>query len=274
MSALLSPRELDQKVLSLVARARQEHGIQEGCDGQTACAKLGLKLGGAALPTGTDGMLAGDRVIVDQAVRWAPRVEFTIYHEITHRLLDQDGEIVEHFTELLPNDEAAFDREIERCCDRGAAEFLMPRARVTETIRTEGFSVDLVGLVAERHGASLIASALQLAHCAPVECYVVLCSYGPVPRSRPQQRGLYVDYAGVSPTRTYPLARFSPVPGDHVLSHARKDQDFAEGRSHVPFRSGKRMPCHCEARPLGPFVAGILSFGSAAAPRGQMAFDL
>lgn len=274
MSALLSPRELDQKVLGLVARARQEHGIQEGCDGETACAKLGLKLGSATLQAGTDGMLAGDRVIVDQAVRWAPRVEFTIYHEITHRLLDEYGEIIEHFTELLPNDEAAFDREIERCCDRGAAEFLMPWARVTETIRTEGFSVDLVGLVAERHGASLIASALQIAHCAPVECYVVLCSYGPVPRSRPQQRGLYVDYAGASPTRRYPLARFSPVPGDHVLSHARKDQGFAEGKSHVPFRSGKCMPCHCEARPLGPFVAGILSFGNVAAPRGQMAFDL
>jgi Zn-dependent peptidase ImmA (M78 family) len=66
-------------------------------------------------------------------IRWAPRAEFTIYHEITHHLLDEDGEILEHFTDLLANDSVAFDREIERCCDRGAAEFLMPRTRVAET---------------------------------------------------------------------------------------------------------------------------------------------
>lgn len=274
MGALLSPRELDQKLLSLVTRAREEHGIAEGCGGEAACEKLGLRLGRASLQEGTDGMLAGDRVVVDRSITWAPRVEFTIYHEITHHLLDEDGDVFEHFTELLPNDHAAFDREIERCCDRGAAEFLMPRARVAETVRTEGFSVGLVGLLAERHGASLIASALQLAHCAPVECYVVLCSYGPVPRSRPRRHGLYVDYAGASPTRRYPLARFSPVPPDHVLSHAREDRKRAEDASHVPFRSGKRMPCHCEAEPLGPFVAGILSFGNSAAPSGQMVLDL
>jgi hypothetical protein len=274
VGTLLSPRELDQKVLSLVARACEEHGIAEGCGGEAACEKLGLKLGRAPLQAGTDGMLVGDRVIVDRGIRWAPRAEFTIYHEITHHLLDEDGEILEHFTDLLANDSVAFDREIERCCDRGAAEFLMPRTRVAETIRTEGFSVDLVGLVAERHGASLIASAIQLAHCAPVECYVILCSYGPVPRSWPHRHGLYVDYAGASPTRKYPLARFSSVPSDHVLSYAREDRGRVEDASFVPFRSGKRMPCRCEAKPLGSFVAGILSFGNAAPPCGQMALDL
>lgn len=97
--------------------------------------------------------------------------------------------MIKYLTEALRNDTEAFDREVERCCDKGAAEFLMPQGRVAETIRTEGFSVDLVGLVAERHGASLIASASQLVHCAAVECYVVLCSHGTVPRSRPRRRG-------------------------------------------------------------------------------------
>jgi hypothetical protein len=275
VGVLLSPRELDQKVPTLVARAREEHGIAAGCGGEAACERLGLKLCRAQLQAGTDGMLVGDRVVLDRGIRWSPRVEFTIYHEITHHLLDEDGEIIEHFTDLLPNDAAAFDREIERCCDRGAAEFLMPRGRVAETIRSEGYSVDLVGLVAETHGASLIASALQLAHCAPVECYVVLCSYGTVPKCRPRRRGLYVDYAGVSPTRRYPLGRFSPVPSDHALSYAREQRGRVEdATSYVPFRSGKRMPCRCEAEPLDPFVAGILSFGNAAPPRWQMALDL
>ena len=274
MGLPLTPRELDQKIVGLVASAREEHGIPEGCDGETACAKLGLRLLRAPLQPGTDGMLSGKWVYVDRGVRWAPRAEFTIYHEITHHLMDEDGEIIEHFTELLRNDDRAYKREIERCCHKGAAEFLMPRARVAETIRSEGFSVGLVGLIAERHGASLIASALQLAHCAPVECYVVLCSYGPVPGGRSPQSGLYVDYAGASPTRVYPLARFSPVRGDHVLYHAHEDRGRAEGGTYVPFPSGNHMPCYCEAMPLGPFVAGILFFGKSAAPRGQMSFDI
>lgn len=273
MGPLLSPREVDRKIADLVAHAREEYGIHEGCDSGTACEKLGLSLDRAALPPGTAGMLSGRRVTVDLNTRWAPRTEFTVYHEITHYLINEDGEIIEHLTEALRNDPAAFDREMERCCDKGAAEFLMPRARLAETISKEGFSVDLVGIIAERHGASLIASAIQLAHCAPVECYVVLCSYGSVPRSRPHRRGLYVDYAGASPSRRYPLTRFSLVPADHVLSHARESKSFTEGKSHVPFRSGSYMPCYCEAKPLGPFVAGILSFNEAA-PLNQMSFDL
>jgi hypothetical protein len=229
---------VDRKIVELVARARKEHGIPEGCDGETACVKLGLQLGRAPLPADTAGMILGNRVLVDSNIRWAPRTEFTIYHEITHHLIEEDGEIIEHYTELLRSDDGAFDRELERCCDRGAAEFLMPRERVAETIRVEGFSVELVGLVAERHGASLIASALQLAHCAPVECYVVLCSHGPIPRSWPRRRGLYVDYAGASPTRRYPLARFSSVPVDHVLSHARKERCRTEGQEQRALHVG------------------------------------
>src|SRR5215218_10668200 len=174
MSPVLTPRELDQKIVDLVVRARDEYGIPEGCKGEVACAKLGLELRRAPLQVGTDGMLAGERIILEQDVRWTTRLEFTIYHEITHYLLDKDGEIIEHFTELLRNDDGAYKREIERCCHKGAAEFLMPRARVAELIRTEGFSVDLIEGIAARHGASLIASALQLAHCAPADCFVVL----------------------------------------------------------------------------------------------------
>lgn len=273
MGLPLTPRELDQKITDMVARTRNEHGIHEGCGGALACEKLGLELRRVPLQSGTDGMLSGMRVFVDRALRWAPRAEFTIYHEIVHHLLDEDGEIIEHFTDLLRNDSGAFEREIERCCHKGAAEFLMPRARVSEVIRDEGFSVGLIGLTAERHGASIIASALQLAYCAPVDCFVVLCSYGLVPKGWPRRRGLYVDYIGAPPRRKFMLARFSPVRGDHVLAHAREDRAPAEGKTYVPYPSGKYMPCHCEARPLGSFVAGILSFEEPA-PQGQMSFDV
>ena len=273
MGSPLTSRELDRKIVELVARARDEHGIPEGCGGGAACEKLGLKLERASLQAGTDGMLADGCVVVDRDMHWVPRVEFTIYHEITHHLLDEDGEIIEHFTELLRNDEGAYKREIERYCHKGAAEFLMPQEKVAQAIRAEGLSVDLIETMANRHGSSLIASALQLAHCAPVDCLVVLCSYGPIPKYWPRSLGLYVDYVGAWPRRKYPLARFSPVGGDHVLAHAWEESRRTEGKAYVPYKSGKREPAYCEAKPLGPFVAGILSFQEPA-PQGQMSFDI
>lgn len=146
---------------------------------------------------------------------------------------------------------------------------MMPQARIAEAIEAEGFSVDLIELVAKRHGASLIASALQLAHCAPVDCFVVLCSYGLTPKARPRRTSLYVDYVGASPRRKYMLARYSPIRSNHVLAEAWQGQRIARGETYVPYRSGKYMPCYCEAKPVGSFVTGILYFEDPV-PQGQM----
>jgi hypothetical protein len=140
-------------------------------------------------------------------------------------------------------------------------------------IEVEGFSVDLVTLIADRHCSSMIASALQLAHCAPIDCFVILCSHGRIPKARPRRSGLYVDYAGAPPQRKYMLGRFSPIRGDHVLAQAWEERSPVRGESYVPYRSDKYMPCYCEAKPMGPFVAGILSFEEPV-PQGQMPLPL
>lgn len=270
---LFTPRELELKIVQMVSGARERYGIPEGCEAETACTVADLEVRYAPLALGTDGALVEGEVIVNCAVRWRPRVEFTIYHELFHHLLEEDGDIIEHYTGLLRNDDEQYTRAIERCCDRGAAEFLMPQSRVTEAIEARGFSVDLVELIAQRHGASLIASTLQLAHCAPVDCFVVLCSYGLTPKARPRRTSLYVDYVGASPRRKYMLARYSPVRSNHVLAEAWQEQRIARGETYVPYRSGKYMPCYCEAKPVGPFVAGILYFEDPV-PQGQMSLPL
>jgi hypothetical protein len=233
----------------------------------------GLKGKYAPLTLGTEGALVEGQVIVNRGTHWRPRAEFTIYHELFHYLLEEDGDIIEHYTELLRGDDEQYRSAIERCCNQGAAEFMMPQARVREMIRSQGFCVDLVGLIADRHGSSLIASALQLAQCAPVDCFVVLCSHGLVPKTRPRLTGLYVDYVGAPTRRKYMLARYSPVRGDHVLAKAWVEQSDAKGETYVPYRSGKYMPCYCEAKQVGSFVAGILSFEEPVPP-GQMSLPL
>jgi hypothetical protein len=257
----------------MVLDARERYNIPESCEGEAACSMAGLEVRYTPLALGIDGALVEGRIIINRSIRWRARVEFTIYHELFHHLLEEDGEIIEYYTDLLRGDDEQYKRAIERCCDRGAAEFMMPQERVREAIQSEGFCVDLVELIADRHSSSLIASALQLAHCAPVDCFVVLCSHGLVPKARPRRTGLYVDYVGAPPRRKYMLARYSPVRSDHVLAEAWKERGGVRGETYVPYRSGRFMPCYCEAKPLGPFVAGILSFEEPA-PRGQMSLPL
>jgi len=69
------------------------------------------------------------------------------------------------------------------------------------------------------------------------------------------------------------LARYSPVRNDHVLAEAWQEQHDAIGETYVPYRSGKYMPCYCEAKPVSPFVAGILSFEDPV-PQGQMSLPI
>jgi hypothetical protein len=102
-----SQRELDRKVVDMIADARTRFGIPEGCDGKTACAKIGLNLRSGPLGPARDGLLTKGNVVVNRTLRWAPRIEFTIFHEIFHYLLEEDGEIIEFYTEILRSDDAS-----------------------------------------------------------------------------------------------------------------------------------------------------------------------
>ncbi len=254
----LTDREIDRKVLDLVARTRRSHCIPPGTGAKEACERLGLSLEFRALPLDKDGMRVGRHIVVNRVGRWLPRIQFTTYHEVMHFLVDEDGELIEYFTEVFRDNPVAYARAVERCCNIGAAEFLLPRESIRRAIDTEGLSVDQVTRVADVHGSSIVAAAVQVAACAPVECYVAICAHGPIPRGYPPRSGLYLEYAIASRSVRYPVARFTPVPEEHLLQRAWETGQRVEGWSYVPFRSGKKMKCYCEGLPLGGRVVAIL----------------
>jgi len=133
------------------------------------------------LPQGIDGLLIDRQIVLSDLVTWASRREFTLFHEIVHHLLNEDGELLEYFTAMYRRDDAAFRRELERCCNIGAAEFLMPQAQVYAAIREEGFSVSLAARISDRYGASIVAAAQQLAQCAPRDSYMIIAVDGTAP---------------------------------------------------------------------------------------------
>jgi Zn-dependent peptidase ImmA (M78 family) len=270
MKLFLTPQQVEQRVIGLVAHARRRYGIPEGCTGEEACRLLKLRFERGRIASGADGMWVDDHIVVNHSLSWTPRIEFTTFHEIMHYLLDDDGDLIEYFTRTLRNDKDTYEAAIERCCHQGAAEFLMPRARVREAIAAEGFSAALVERIARRYGASAIAAAIQLALSAPINCFIVLCGDSPMPGARPSPTGLHVEYACAPWRQKYTLARFTPIPRDHPLHQAWRTKRRVEGRSYVPFRSGKCQPCDCEAVPLGGRVVGILAL-ERPVPREQLA---
>lgn len=259
---LLTDGEIQEKVIDLVDRARRRYGLAERCRARDACAALGLRLVRGRLPRGLDGTLTDDgRVVVSTAIEWAARLEFTAFHEIVHRLLDEDGELIEYFTEALRANPQDYERAVERCCEAGAAEFMIPRERVRKLIAEHGFSVDLVEQLAGSNGASIAAAAVQLAVCAPVDCYVAVCRYG-VSQLWPHGLGLYVEQAAMRAGMRYPWARGTIIPPGHLFHDVWQAKQPRSGPSSLPFRSGKRYPCeYAEAKLVGGQVVGILYLG-------------
>jgi hypothetical protein len=125
----------------------------------------------------------------------------------------------------------------------------MPQVCVRETISSESFSVDLIELIAELHGASIVASTIQLARCAPVDCYSVICSHGRAPRSSPPHHGLFVEYAAAPSRVKYMLGRFNPVHSDNLLAQAWQSHDRVKGISYIPSIFSEAP---CEIRPEHP----------------------
>lgn len=273
MYRLLTDTEVEHRVIALVNQARERYSIAIGVDGRIACRKAGLKVVFEPLPLNRDGMLTPDGVVVvNSLIGNAARVEFTLFHELTHHLLDNDGDVIEHYTAMLANDEKAYDAAVERCCNAGAAEFLMPRHLVKELIALSGFSADIVPAMVKIFGVSLPAAAIQLAKCAPVPCYVVLCSERASAQGGVAQ--LVVEQAADAIDRHYPIARGTVIPDDHLFHQVWRSGSAAQGAAVVPFRSGRTFPCqHAEAIRHGTRVIGILYMAHPPRP-GQLSLGL
>lgn len=255
----LTHQQIEQRVIALVADARRSYGLPNGCAGAEACRRMGLTWRCGPLKAGTDGFWSNGLIVVNQAIDWPARVEFTIFHEITHLLMDDDGELIEYFTDTLRRNEEGYKSAIERCCNQGAAEFLMPQSFTRRLMAERGFSVHLVQELAELTGASLIAAAAQVAVCAPIDCFVAICASGLIPRSWPPKVGWHIEYAFAPYRGKYTLARFTPIPDDHVIALAGLDRRYLmDNRSFVPFRSGRRMPGRCEVSPVGSRLVVLL----------------
>ena len=210
----------------------------------------------------------GPTIIINPS-QWKDRVEFTFYHEITHHLLEVDGSLISYLQDHV-QDSDSHDRTIERACNVGAAEFLIPHHSVRTLAEQSNWDAELIRCVHGSFGASWIASLLQIASIAPHECIAVVCGIAEGSRSSNEAIRGELNRPGASPvvlhslssnSMKYWLARGAQLPADHPLFSSWTEGIDIDEHGYIPYRSGKRQPCRCVGLRRSGIVLGLLHAG-------------
>ena len=250
---------MKSRVLELVWNTALKFSSIENPNFDEVCSGLGLDVKEGSLPDGIDGGQWGATIIINSQIKNEERKRFTRFHELMHYLIEKDGDLIAKLRKLTCNQKDEYDRQVEILCNIGAAEFLMPSETFTKLYEKEGFNVKLIPFAANYFKSSPIAATIQLAQVAPSKCIIAICERGLGSNETVSQaclfggeniapkRKLHVIYSAPSPTTKYWLAKYTEIPGDHLINQAFLQTQPIEARSYIPFRSGKKMPCHCEA---------------------------
>ena len=152
---------------------------------------------------------------------WVDRAEFTFYHEVVHHLLTRDKSFISYLHDAV-SDNNAFDRAIERACNIGAAEFLLPHSQVLDLASNSEWNAHLIRKLHQSFPASWIACVLQIASVAPHACVGVVCGAGSsaqvhsrqlLPSSGQSSDHLVILHSVSSQSMRYSVARSTVVPG-------------------------------------------------------------
>ena len=253
--------------------------IDEICDG------LGLEIREDTITDGRDGMIVDKtNIIINSKIRYEERKRFTIFHEIMHYLIDNDEDLISILNEYTLSQDGEYNRQEEIFANIGAAEFLMPSEKFRELYIKRGLSVELIPFAAQKFESSVIAATIQLAQVAPNKCITAICE-APYNDSSEQpkfiagngkekRQKLLVTYAAASSTMKYKLARDTIIPIDHLIYDSFLKDSPVMGKSYIPFRSGKNMPCTCEALTDGDRVIVIFHLNSPPTPHSAKQMNL
>ena len=248
---------LERRVIKLVRDAVDKYASTTIPTFNEICFGLGLDVKEGFLPDGTDGAQKGRTIIINSRIKNEERKRFTQFHEVTHYLIEKDEDLISELHEYTTQ-ENGYERPLEYLCNIGAAEFLMPSKAFIRLYEEKGLNVELILYAAHHFKSSTIAATIQLAQVAPNECITAICEFVSNDATSSQtklfngkyysaKRRLHVIYSALSPTAKYPLAKNTVIPDDHLIHDAFLQNQTVDGKSCVPFRSGKNMPCHCEA---------------------------
>lgn len=260
----VTDKELIRQAISLAQRTRieiQEAGLQV-TDFSSVVQKYDVQLDWADLPVGEYGLYSKDERKITLSIRVTnPESQnFNFCHEFTHDCIEHDNDLLSLFADAhIP---PGSDYEVmERLCNAGSAELLMPSEDVRQVMLKQGFSTSLIPDLCERFEASSIAVALQMVNCASHDCYLVIAEPQIVspsasatstlmPIIEPDdiaREQLVIIYSGVSSVAKYSIKRRQTIPVNHMLYDALQTDNSVRGDAKIPFASGNGWDVSCDA---------------------------
>lgn len=279
MVVSMSERDMRQYVLGLVRSFVANHSLPMRPYWHQVEQAFGLpKVQFDHLPLDRDGKRSERQIIINRSLlSCRERVEFTLFHELLHILIEEDGLIISELDEHSNVDggKEAAERWLETLCDLGAAEFVLPSEAFARFMGERGWSIGLVPEAATNFRSSVVAAAFQYAHCCPNPCAVLVCEHGRCPERsdskcpRPSANAahtnktpnfLYVAYAPSHPD-AYPMVRHVPVPTDHLIKRAWLTEGVLKGEAPGLFRNRRGYKMPCEAVRIGNRVYAAM-YGS------------
>ena len=272
---MFSESDLRERVLAMVGGVRSTHG--DCAEPMLLARRLGLNVVISHSCGDQDGFHVADVVILGTQQDQTPeRVRFTLYHEICHHLLRQDEEFWSELHDWVVRDRD-FEVVVERLCNLGAAEFLLPRSCIRPILDTEGASVALIERLAGHFKASRLATAIQIVDCASHACIFVVAARMEAAGIR-HPRMLSVGHSGPAPLLVerampsrkarYTVGRHTPIRRGSIIADAEAAEEghIILERDFVPFRSGKKWEVDAEAVRLGTRVYSLFHLESPVPP--------
>lgn len=182
---------------------------------------------------------ASRRILVNSRVRSPERRRFTLCHEAVHALISSDPELLSDLHDAAEGDD--LERLLERLCDAGAAELLMPEDEVRAALGSVGLRAQVIPRLARSAQASRQAACVQVARHLPGRSLALI--------ARRARDSAVVEFSSRAPGMRYPLAAGTVIPAGHPAAEAAVTGLPVRVHGTIPFRSGKRLNAVVDAFP-------------------------
>lgn len=208
-------KELIRKSIELASITRQE--IDQASlaidDYEGIARKYSLSFVWGTLPDGDEGSYIKEKrqIILDKRVLTPERSHFSFCHELMHAHIEEDEDLLCLIADAHIQDEY---ETIERMCNAGAAELLVPGNEISRLLRTKPFSASLIPELCERFSASSLAVAFKMISHVSHECFLVIAA--PTACDDRGNRLLKVIYTSKSPA----IEKYSIKNGQILPSHS------------------------------------------------------
>jgi hypothetical protein len=186
------------------------------------------------------------KIILDSSIAYSEYLIFTFFHELMHDRIEHDDTLLSLLADAFIKSQ---NDTIERLCNAGAAEILMPFDDIREVMQQEGFSAELIRNFCDRYTASSIAVAIQMVSAASHQCILVIgepilnqtLSNLPMMNNVPIKSDttrLFMSYTASSPSTKYSVKQGQAISSSHPIYKVWvENSGVATGRANLPFVS-------------------------------------